>query len=288
MTKHYINIRNDSKNSCRIKNTNCKCNQNKLDNNSFVIFIISLILFIIRELTTKNPIVDIRVFLNKNFLICTILVFIWGFIIFASQYILPVYIARVRELDGTTVASMVYIMGFSQVASGFLALVLFKFFNRRTVAFIGFIMLAIGTWMQGFMISEIGAYEIILPQIIREVSKTDYKVVWACDPMHGNTIKSNTGYKTRPLTNIISEIEQFFKIHRSEGTYPGGIHLEMTGQDVTECIGGIREVTEDDLKSRYHTYCDPRLNASQSLELAFILSDFLKDERIRLQQSSNL
>ena len=140
------------------------------------------------------------------------------------------------------------------------------------------------------LICRMGADKIssILPQIIREVSKTEYKVVWACDPMHGNTIKSNTGYKTRPLTNIISEIEQFFKIHRSEGTYPGGIHLEMTGQDVTECIGGIREVTEDDLKSRYHTYCDPRLNASQSLELAFILSDFLKDERIRLQQSSNL
>ena len=136
----------------------------------FTIFIISLILFIIRELTTKNPIVDIRVFLNRNFLICTILVFIWGFIIFASQYILPVYIARVRELDGTTVASMVYIMGFSQVASGFLALVLFKFFNRRTVAFIGFLMLAIGTWMQGFMISEIGPYEIIVPQIIRGLS----------------------------------------------------------------------------------------------------------------------
>ena len=136
----------------------------------FAIFIISLILFIIRELTTKNPIVDIRVFLNKNFLICTILVFIWGFIIFASQYLLPVYIARVRELDGTTVASMVYIMGFSQVASGFLALVLFKFFNRRTVAFIGFLMLAIGTWMQGFMISEIGPYEIIIPQIIRGLS----------------------------------------------------------------------------------------------------------------------
>ena len=136
----------------------------------FAIFITSLILFIIRELTTKNPIVDIRVFLNKNFLICTILVFIWGFIIFASQYLLPVYIARVRELDGTTVASMVYIMGFSQVASGFLALVLFKFFNRRTVAFIGFLMLAIGTWMQGFMISEIGPYEIIIPQIIRGLS----------------------------------------------------------------------------------------------------------------------
>ena len=112
--------------------------------------------------------------------------------------------------------------------------------------------------------------------------------MWACDPMHGNTIKASSGYKTRPLVNIISEIQQFFKIHRDEGTYPGGIHLEMTGQDVTECIGGIKEITEDDLKSRYHTYCDPRLNASQSLELAFLLSDFLKDERIRIQKSSNL
>ena len=140
------------------------------------------------------------------------------------------------------------------------------------------------------LICRMGAEKIstILPNIIKTVKKTDSKVVWACDPMHGNTIKASSGYKTRPLSNIISEIEQFFKIHREEGTYPGGIHLEMTGQDVTECIGGLKEVTEDDLKSRYHTFCDPRLNASQSLELAFLLSDFLKDERIRLQQSSNL
>ena len=140
------------------------------------------------------------------------------------------------------------------------------------------------------LICRMGADKIssILPDIIRTIKKTDSKVVWACDPMHGNTIKASSGYKTRPLTNIISEIEQFFKIHRNEGTYPGGIHLEMTGQDVTECIGGLKEVTEDDLKSRYHTFCDPRLNASQSLELAFLLSDFLKDERIRLQQSSTL
>jgi 3-deoxy-7-phosphoheptulonate synthase len=139
------------------------------------------------------------------------------------------------------------------------------------------------------LICRMGADKIssILPNIIKIVKKTDSKVVWACDPMHGNTIKASSGYKTRPLTSIVSEIEQFFKIHRNEGTYPGGIHLEMTGQDVTECIGGLREVTEDDLKSRYHTFCDPRLNASQSLELAFLLSDFLKDERIRLQQSSN-
>ena len=127
-----------------------------------------------------------------------------------------------------------------------------------------------------------------LPNIISSVKKEGKKVVWACDPMHGNTIKASSGYKTRPLKNIISEIEQFFKIHRSEGSYPGGIHLEMTGQDVTECLGGIQEIQESDLKSRYHTYCDPRLNASQSLELAFLLSDFLKDERIRIQQSSNL
>ena len=140
------------------------------------------------------------------------------------------------------------------------------------------------------LICRMGADKIaaVLPNIIKAVKKTDSKVVWACDPMHGNTIKASSGYKTRPLKNIISEIEQFFKIHRQEGSYPGGIHLEMTGQDVTECIGGLKEVTEDDLKNRYHTFCDPRLNASQSLELAFLLSDFLKYERIRLQESSNL
>ena len=128
----------------------------------------------------------------------------------------------------------------------------------------------------------------ILPNIISQVKKDEKNVVWVCDPMHGNTVKASSGYKTRPLINIISEIEKFFKIHRNEGTYPGGIHLEMTGQDVTECIGGVQEITEDDLKSRYHTYCDPRLNASQSLEVAFLLSEFLKDDRIRLQQSSKI
>ena len=140
------------------------------------------------------------------------------------------------------------------------------------------------------LICRMGADKIstLLPNIIKLVKKTDKKVVWTCDPMHGNTIKASTGYKTRPLTNIVSEIEQFFKIHHEEGTYPGGVHLEMTGQDVTECLGGLKEVTEDDLKSRYHTFCDPRLNASQSLELAFLLSDFLKDERIRLKKSSNI
>ena len=140
------------------------------------------------------------------------------------------------------------------------------------------------------LICRMGADKIssILPNIIKQIKKTKHNIVWACDPMHGNTIKALSGYKTRPLVNIISEIQQFFMIHRDEGTYPGGIHLEMTGQDVTECIGGIKEITENDLKSRYHTYCDPRLNASQSLELAFLLSDFLKDERIRLLKSSNL
>ena len=127
-----------------------------------------------------------------------------------------------------------------------------------------------------------------LPRVISAVEKEGKKVVWACDPMHGNTIKASNGFKTRPLKNLISEIEQFFQIHRSEGSYPGGIHLEMTGQDVTECIGGVQEIKESDLKSRYHTYCDPRLNASQSLELAFLLSEFLKDERIRIRQSSKI
>ena len=128
----------------------------------------------------------------------------------------------------------------------------------------------------------------VLPDIISSIEKNGKKVVWACDPMHGNTIKASNGFKTRPLNNIISEIEQFFDIHRAEGSYPGGIHLEMTGQDVTECIGGIQEITESDLNSRYHTYCDPRLNASQSLELSFLLAEFLKDERIRILQSSKI
>jgi len=128
----------------------------------------------------------------------------------------------------------------------------------------------------------------ILSKVISRVEKENKKVVWVCDPMHGNTVKASNGFKTRSLSKIISEIEQFFQIHRAEGTYPGGVHLEMTGQDVTECIGGIQEIKESDLKSRYHTYCDPRLNASQSLELAFLLSEFLKDERIRTQQSSKI
>ena len=138
------------------------------------------------------------------------------------------------------------------------------------------------------LICRMGADNIskVLPSIIREVAKSGQQVVWSCDPMHGNIEKANNGYKTRSLKNIISEIKQFFQIHRSEGTYPGGIHLEMTGQNVTECIGGVQEITEKDLSSRYHTYCDPRLNASQSLELAFLLSDILKEERNLLLKAS--
>ena len=128
----------------------------------------------------------------------------------------------------------------------------------------------------------------ILPNIINKVKKEGNNVVWTCDPMHGNTIKSNTGYKTRPLANIFSEIQKFFQIHKSLDTYPGGVHLEMTGQDVTECMGGLQEITDEDLKNRYHTFCDPRLNASQSLELAFLLSDYLKDEKFLPKKSSNL
>ena len=139
------------------------------------------------------------------------------------------------------------------------------------------------------LICRMGADKInsILPNIIKIVKKEGSNVVWACDPMHGNTIKSNTGYKTRPLKNIFSEIQKFFQIHKSIGTYPGGVHLEMTGQDVTECMGGLQEITDEDLKNRYHTFCDPRLNASQSLELAFLISDFLKHENFLSSKSSN-
>jgi 3-deoxy-7-phosphoheptulonate synthase len=118
-----------------------------------------------------------------------------------------------------------------------------------------------------------------LPQLIRAVTREGKVVVWACDPMHGNTIKAGSGYKTRPFDLILSEVESFFDIHRSEGTHAGGIHVEMTGQNVTECVGGAKAVTETDLSDRYHTHCDPRLNADQSLELAFIVAERLKRER---------
>jgi 3-deoxy-7-phosphoheptulonate synthase len=119
-----------------------------------------------------------------------------------------------------------------------------------------------------------------LPALIRAVKREGRAVVWACDPMHGNTIKAgSSGYKTRPFDLILSEVERFFDIHRSEGTHAGGIHVEMTGQNVTECVGGAKAVTETDLHDRYHTHCDPRLNADQSLELAFIVAERLKRER---------
>ncbi|WP_373050052.1 class II 3-deoxy-7-phosphoheptulonate synthase [Thalassovita aquimarina] len=114
-----------------------------------------------------------------------------------------------------------------------------------------------------------------LPRLIRAVQEEGANVVWSCDPMHGNTIKSATGYKTRPFDAVLREVQEFFAIHRAEGTVPGGVHFEMTGQDVTECTGGVRAVTEEDLSARYHTACDPRLNASQSLELAFLVAEEL-------------
>lgn len=118
-----------------------------------------------------------------------------------------------------------------------------------------------------------------LPQIIRTVEKEGYQVVWSCDPMHGNTVKADTGYKTRKVDDILREVTQFFEIHGAEGTYPGGVHFEMTGRDVTECVGGAFEVTEHDLAERYHTHCDPRLNADQALELAFLIAEHIKQAK---------
>lgn len=118
-----------------------------------------------------------------------------------------------------------------------------------------------------------------LPELIRAVEREGKKVVWSCDPMHGNTISAG-GYKTRPFDYVLSEVKSFFEIHKSEGTYAGGVHFEMTGQDVTECTGGAKEVTADDLGSRYRTQCDPRLNANQSLELAFLIAELLQEDRV--------
>ncbi|WP_323764658.1 class II 3-deoxy-7-phosphoheptulonate synthase [Marinovum sp.] len=118
-----------------------------------------------------------------------------------------------------------------------------------------------------------------LPRLVKAVQEEGANVVWSCDPMHGNTIKSATGYKTRPFDSVLREVREFFAVHKAEGTIPGGVHFEMTGQDVTECTGGVRAVTEEDLSDRYHTACDPRLNASQSLELAFLVAEELVARR---------
>jgi 3-deoxy-7-phosphoheptulonate synthase len=118
-----------------------------------------------------------------------------------------------------------------------------------------------------------------LPELIRAVEREGKVVVWSCDPMHGNTITSSTGYKTRPFDRVLREVQQFFAVHRAEGTYPGGVHFEMTGKDVTECTGGARAVSDEDLASRYHTHCDPRLNANQALELAFLIAELLQEGR---------
>ncbi len=121
-----------------------------------------------------------------------------------------------------------------------------------------------------------------LPALIRAVEREGRKVVWSCDPMHGNTI-SASGYKTRPFERIMSEIRSFFAIHQAEGSYAGGVHLEMTGKNVTECTGGARQILETDLRDRYHTHCDPRLNAEQAIEVAFLVSELLKGERNKMQ-----
>ena len=118
-----------------------------------------------------------------------------------------------------------------------------------------------------------------LPKLIKNIKANGKNVTWCCDPMHGNTIKASNGYKTRRVAEILNEVNNFFHVHKSEGTLPGGVHFEMTGSNVTECLGGANEVKESDLGSRYHTHCDPRLNGSQSLELAFLVSDLIKSFR---------
>src|SRR5215813_860126 len=118
-----------------------------------------------------------------------------------------------------------------------------------------------------------------LPALVRAVKREGRSVVWSCDPMHGNTITSTTGYKTRPFDRILSEVRTFFAVHAAEGTHAGGIHVEMTGKDVTECTGGVRALSDEDLNDRYHTFCDPRLNAAQALELSFLVAEELKKEQ---------
>ena len=126
-----------------------------------------------------------------------------------------------------------------------------------------------------------------LSALIRRVRAEGRTVAWSCDPMHANTVKSANGYKTRHFDSILEEVRTFFAVHKDEGSHAGGVHIEMTGQDVTECIGGAKAITEAHLSDRYHTHCDPRLNAGQALELAFLLAEALKEERA-LQRAAAL
>lgn len=116
-------------------------------------------------------------------------------------------------------------------------------------------------------------------KLVRAVKENGKHVIWSIDPMHGNTIKTSNNYKTREFDEVLREVKGFFAVHKAEGTFPGGVHLEMTGQDVTECVGGAQKITEEDLEARYHTHCDPRLNAKQALELAFLIAESLKEAR---------
>lgn len=140
------------------------------------------------------------------------------------------------------------------------------------------------------LISRMGAERLgeHLPTLLRAVAREGRKVVWVCDPMHANTVKSSTGYKTRQFDRILAETRAFFAVHRAEGTHPGGVHFELTGKDVTECVGGSQAITEASLGDRYHTHCDPRLNASQALELAFLIAEALKDERVQLGKDARI
>ena len=128
------------------------------------------------------------------------------------------------------------------------------------------------------LIARMGAEKITekLPELVRMVKAEGRNVVWSSDPMHGNTTTAHNGYKTRSVDAILKEMKGFFEVHKAEGTHAGGVHLEMTGHNVTECVGGAYQITEEGLAAQYDTYCDPRLNGEQALELAFLISDTLK------------
>ena len=137
-------------------------------------------------------------------------------------------------------------------------------------------------WGKLTLISRMGADTVRskLPPLIKTIKESGQKVLWVCDPMHGNTYKTDNGYKTRHFDTILEELEHFFAIHHAEKTIPGGVHFELTGDNVTECLGGAREISDSDLNSRYETACDPRLNNEQSLELAFLVTDLLRNRRL--------
>ena len=215
---------------------------------------IVLVAFCFWEWHNRHPMLDLRLFQNPRFAVSSGGITLVFFAMFGTFFLLAQYLQGVLEYS--PLGAAVRLLPIS------------------------FVMMAVAPNTPK-LVARFGADKIEgrLPKLMRATKRSGRKIAWAIDPMHGNTLKAANGYKTRPFDRILQEVKTFFAVHEAEGTHGGGVHLEMTGKDVTECTGGARAISDQDLNDRYHTLCDPRLNAEQSIDLAFLVADLVKKER---------